>query len=335
MARIGIFGMGNWGTALAKIWGEDGHTVAGWTIENDVYESLMMESINHKYLPEVKIPNLQATMAHEDILESSEILVFALPSGVILEVIDLVLPGLRPSHVILDLAKGLAPEEASEDGMISNAIEQRLRAVKKSNPVLVLTGPTIAPEVARGVITSALVACDDDSVASKIAQRLSTKTLILTSADDPVGAELWGAYKNTVALACGLVDGLRGSIGGDNLKAALVQSGFNEGRYLLSLMGASPDTAFGPAGIGDLYVTSTSPRSRNRTLGEMLGRGLSLEEALAQMTMVAEGVRAARMFSQTAEKNGWEAPFLSALCDLLSGSISAEESVRRMVESIQ
>ena len=335
MARIGIFGMGNWGTALAKICGEDGHTVTGWTIENDVYESLMMESINHKYLPEVKIPNLQATMAHEDILESSEILVFALPSGVILEVIDLVLPGLRPSHVILDLAKGLAPEEASEDGMISNAIEQRLRAVKKSNPVLVLTGPTIAPEVARGVITSALVACDDDSVARKIAQRLSTKTLILTSADDPVGAELWGAYKNTVALACGLVDGLRGSIGGDNLKAALVQSGFNEGRYLLSLMGASPDTAFGPAGIGDLYVTSTSPRSRNRTLGEMLGRGLSLEEALAQMTMVAEGVRAARMFSQTAEKNGWETPFLSALCDLLSGSISAEESVRRMVESIQ
>ena len=335
MARIGIFGMGNWGTALAKIWGEDGHPVTGWTIENDVYESLMMESINHKYLPDIEIPNLQATMAHEDILESSEILVFALPSGVILEVIDLVLPGLRPSHVILDLAKGLAPEEASEDGMISNAIEQRLRTVNKSNPVLVLTGPTIAPEVARGVITSALVACDDDSVASKIAQRLSTKTLILTSADDPVGAELWGAYKNTVALACGLVDGLRGSIGGDNLKAALVQSGFNEGRYLLSMMGASPDTAFGPAGIGDLYVTSTSPRSRNRTLGEMLGRGLSLEEALAQMTMVAEGVRAARMFSQTAEKNGWDTPFLSALCDLLDGSISAEESVRRMVESIQ
>ena len=295
----------------------------------------MMESINHKYLPDIEIPNLQATMAHEDILESSEILVFALPSGVILEVIDLVLPGLRPSHVILDLAKGLAPEEASEDGMISNAIEQRLRTLNKSNPVLVLTGPTIAPEVARGVITSALVACDDDSVASKIAQRLSTKTLILTSADDPVGAELWGAYKNTVALACGLVDGLRGSIGGDNLKAALVQSGFNEGRYLLSMMGASPDTAFGPAGIGDLYVTSTSPRSRNRTLGEMLGRGLSLEEALAQMTMVAEGVRAARMFSQTAEKNGWDTPFLSALCDLLDGSISAEESVRRMVESIQ
>ena len=187
------------------------------------------------------------------------------------------------------------------------------------------------PEVARGVITSALVACDDDSVASKIAQRLSTKTLILTSADDPVGAELWGAYKNTVALACGLVDGLRGSIGGDNLKAALVQSGFNEGRYLLSMMGASPDTAFGPAGIGDLYVTSTSPRSRNRTLGEMLGRGLSLEEALAQMSMVAEGVRAARMFRDRAVDMKIDVPFVIALNTLLDGYITAEECCRRMV----
>ena len=334
MARIGIFGMGNWGTALAKIWSEDGHTVIGWTIENDVYESLMMESINHKYLPGVEMPNLQATMAHGDILDSSEILVFALPSGVILEVIDLVLPDLRPSHVILDLAKGLAPEEASEDGMISNAIEQKLKSKGKSNPVLVLTGPTIAPEVARGVVTSALVACDDDSVARKIAQRLSTKTLILTSADDPVGAELWGAYKNTVALACGIVDGLRDSIGGDNLKAALVQAGFNEGRFLLSKMVASPDTSFGPAGIGDLYVTSTSPRSRNRTLGEKLGQGKSLGKALDEMTMVAEGVRAARMFADTADRNGWNAPFLSSLCDLLDGEISPEESVRKMVESL-
>ena len=104
---------------------------------------------------------------------------------------------------------------------------------------------------------------------------MSTKTLILTPADDPEGAELWGAFKNTVALACGLVDGLRNSIGGDNLKAALVLAGFSEGIRLLNAMGAEPGTAFGPAGLGDLYVTATSPRSRNRTLGEMLGYGKS------------------------------------------------------------
>ena len=153
-----------------------------------------------------------------------------------------------------------------------------------------MTGPTIAPEVARGVMTTALVACHDRAIAERIADRLSTNTLVLTPADDPEGAELWGAFKNTVALACGLVDGLRNTIGGDNLKAALVLAGFSEGIRLLNAMGAEPSTAFGPAGLGDLYVTATSPRSRNRTLGEMLGSGKTLEEALDEMHMVAEAV---------------------------------------------
>ena len=98
-------------------------------------------------------------------------------------------------------------------------------------------------------------------------------------------------------------------------------------------MGASTDTAFGPAGLGDLYVTSTSPRSRNRTLGEKLGQGKSLQDALDEMTMVAEGVRATRMFNQTAIRNGWNTPFLNSLCDLLDGKITPDESVRKMVES--
>ena len=196
-----------------------------------------------------------------------------------------------------------------------------------------MTGPTIAPEVARGVITTALVACHDRSVAERIAARLSTDTLILTAADDPEGAELWGAYKNTVALACGLVDGLHGSIGGDNLKAALVLSGFSEGMRLLEAMGAERGTAFGPAGIGDLYVTATSPRSRNRSLGEKLGSGLSLDEALDEMHMVAEGVRATRMFVDLAPSLDIEIPFLSALSGLLNGDIPVDKAVREMVEA--
>jgi len=170
-------------------------------------------------------------------------------------------------------------------------------------------------------------------VAEKIAARLSTNTLVLTAADDPEGAELWGAFKNTVALACGLVDGLRNSIGGDNLKAALVLAGFSEGIRLLNAMGAEPSTAFGPAGLGDLYVTATSPRSRNRTLGEMLGYGKSLEEALDEMHMVAEGVRATRMFVKIAPKLNVEIPFLSSLSQLLDGEIPVEDAVRLMVAS--
>ena len=239
MARIGVIGLGNWGTALARVWCEDGHNVLGWTIEQEVYETLMTDSVNKKYLDGYEIPDLQVTMELSDVVESCEILVLSLPSGAILDIVDRIVPNLRPSHILLDLAKGLAPEEEGGSGLISDSIEKRLHAAGKSNQVIVMTGPTIAPEVARGVITTALVACHDRSVAERISEKLSTETLFLVAADDPNGAELWGAYKNCVALACGLVDGLKGTIGGDNLKAALVLRGFSEGISLLGAMGAS------------------------------------------------------------------------------------------------
>ena len=334
MARIGVVGLGNWGTALAYVWCEDGHNVLGWTIEQEVYETMMTDGENSKYLPGYQIPKMQATMELSDITSECEIVVLALPSGVILSVVDDLIPHLRPSHVLIDLAKGLAPSEEGGSGMISDAIERRLQDAGKSNPVVVMTGPTIAPEVAQGVMTTALVACHDRSVADRIAERLSTGNLILKAADDPIGAELWGAYKNTVALACGLVDGLHPG-GGDNLKAALVLSGFSEGIMLLEAMGAESGTAFGPAGIGDLYVTSTSPRSRNRTLGEKLGSGLSLEDSQGEMHMVAEGVRACRMFNNRARRLGVAVPFISALEGLLDGDISVEDAVHSMVDSYE
>jgi len=332
MTKIGILGLGNWGTALANIWAKDGHSVIGWTVETEVYESMVLNNVNEKYLPDVKLPGVDATLDIGEVCDASELLILSVPSGVILSVVDELLPHLRPSHVLVDLAKGIAPEEEGESGLISAAIEKRLNAVGLSNPVVVLTGPTIAPEVARGVLTNALVAAHDRSVAERVASRLSTDSLILKAADDPVGAELWGAFKNTIALACGIVDGLRDGIGGDNLKAALVPIGFAEGRKLLILLGAREDTSLGPAGLGDLYVTSTSPRSRNRTLGQKLGEGKSLEEGLAEMHMVAEGVRAARMFRKRATQVGCPAPFIESLNILLDGDITAEECVRSMVE---
>ena len=335
MARIGVLGLGNWGTALALVWCKDGHNVLGWTVEQEVYESVMSSQENEKYLPGYKIPGMDCTMEIADVTESCEILVLALPSSVILEVVDLLIPSLRPSHLLVDLAKGLAPSSEGGSGMISDAIERRLSDAGMSNQVVVMTGPTIAPEVARGVITNALVACNDTLVAKRVAERLSTDSLILTPAGDPLGAELWGAYKNCVALACGLVDGLKETIGGDNLKAAMVLSGYSEGLVLLGEMGADPKTGFGPAGIGDLYVTATSPRSRNRTLGEMLGSGMSLEEALEEMHMVAEGVRATRMFLDRSERLGHQTPFLSTLGSLLDGEIEVEDAVRRMAGSYE
>lgn len=329
MARIGILGLGNWGTALAKVWLEDGHQVVGWTIEQEVHESVTMEMINQKYLPGVTLDGLTSTMQISDVLAECELVVLALPSSVILDVVDDVIPHLRPSHVLLDLAKGLAEGNRS----ISEVIEDKLNEAGLANSVAVLTGPTIAPEVARGILTTAQVASHDRTVAERLSSTLSTPTLTLVPAIDPIGAELWGAFKNVVALACGLVDGLKiaGSLGGDNLKAAIFAAGFREGCLLLPELGAKGESAFGPAGMGDLFVTATSPHGRNRTLGEKLGTGLSLDQALGEMVMVAEGARATRMFVERASEQGFHAPFCSALNTLLDGGIEVEECVRRII----
>jgi len=329
MVSIGILGLGNWGSAIAKMWLDEGHKVRGWTIESEVYESITMDNINHKYLPKLSLKGMDVSMHIADTLEGVEVVVLAVPSSVILEVVDQVIPHLRPRHVLLDLAKGLAPDNQ----MISHAIQEKLIAANMTNPLAVVTGPTIAPEAAAGVMTTALVASEDVAVANKLAKTLTTQTFILHPASDPVGAELWGAFKNVVALACGLVDGLKqvGSLGGDNLKAAIFMAGFKEGCLLLPQLGARAEVAFGPAGLGDLFVTATSPHGRNRSMGEKLGTGLTLEEALEEMHMVAEGVRATRMFCERAEDNSISIPFTKALNTLLDGHIDAEECCRRMV----
>jgi glycerol-3-phosphate dehydrogenase (NAD(P)+) len=272
---------------------------------------------------------MDVSMHIADTIEGVEVVVLAVPSSVILEVVDQVIPHLRPRHVLLDLAKGLAPDNQ----MISHAIQEKLIAANMTNPLAVVTGPTIAPEAAAGVMTTALVASEDVSVANKLAKTLTTQTFILHPASDPVGAELWGAFKNVVALACGLVDGLKqvGSLGGDNLKAAIFMAGFKEGCLLLPQLGARAEVAFGPAGLGDLFVTATSPHGRNRSMGEKLGTGLTLEEALEEMHMVAEGVRATRMFCERSEDNDITIPFTKSLNTLLDGHIDAEECCRRMV----
>lgn len=311
---------------------------------------MALDGVNRKYLPSTKT-KIVVTMDLEEVARKSDVLVLVVPSSVVLQVVDQLVPMMEPRHVLLDLAKGLATSARSGSATeppaaapgtctprpvmetLSTCIERRLRAAGKENPVVVLTGPTIAPEVARGVTTTALVACEEHSVAEEIACDLSTASFLLRPADDPRGAELWGAFKNPIALACGMVDGLHPE-GGDNLKAALVMVGFREGMAILEAMGAQHATAFGPAGLGDLYVTSTSQNSRNRTLGQKIGSGLPLADAQGEMNMVAEGVRAARMFRSEALARSVEHPFLDALVHVLDGKLAPRDAVRRMAATL-
>ena len=327
MIKIAILGLGNLGTALARVWLVGGvDEVAGWTIEEEVYDSIKADGVNRKYLDHVSLEGLKVTMDIEAAVDGAEIVALAVPSSVVLTVVDSVLPYLKDEQILLDLAKGLAPG----DEMISHVIESKLAAAGLDCKLCVMMGPNIAAEMATGVYTRSLVTSSDFAAAEKVAGALTTKTLRLTAGTDSLGSEYWGAMKNVIALACGVVDGLRDDgRGGDNLKAALFTAGFSEAVRVLPLLGAEPDTAFTAAGIGDLFVTATSPHGRNREMGERLGRGQTLEQAQKEMVMVSEGVRAARMFKQLFASKGIDAPFVTAVCDLLNGVDSIDEFLER------
>lgn len=319
MSRIAILGLGNFGTALARIWGEAGHHISAWTVEAEVYESIQATSVNAKYLPEIPLTGTEVSMDLAATVTGADVVVIALPSGVVLDVVDDLIPHLSDGQILLDLAKGLAPD----DGLISDAIEQKLISAGKANPLALIMGPTIAAEVARGVYTVAMMASKDIALAESLAELLTTDSFRLTATSDPLGAEYWGAFKNVIALACGVSDGLKATGGGgDNLKAAIFTAGFREAVRLLPVLGADEETTLSPAGIGDLYVTATSPFGRNRQMGERLGRGQSLVEAEGEMVMVSEGVRAARMFQGLFARTGEPAPFVDAVCGLLDGTTS-------------
>lgn len=328
MNRIAVMGLGNFGTALACNWVAEGLDVSGWTVEQEVFDSIKATGINEKYLNDVSLKGLRVSMDIAETVAGAEIVVLALPSGVVLQVVDDLLPHLNSDQILLDLAKGLAPG----DQMISDVIEEKLQGAGLTCRLCVMMGPTIAPELARGVYTTALVTSSDAELAQTLATTLTTKTLKLSAATDSLGSEYWGAFKNVIALACGVVDGLKSDgRGGDNLKAAVFTAGYREAVRVLPELGADPDTALSAAGIGDLFVTATSPHGRNREMGERLGKGQTLEQASSEMVMVSEGVRAARMFHPLFQGKGIDAPFVAAVCGLLDEGDTIDQFLEKIV----
>ncbi|HIG86430.1 MAG TPA: NAD(P)-dependent glycerol-3-phosphate dehydrogenase [Planctomycetes bacterium] len=295
-----VLGNGSWGTTLALVLARKGLDVCLWGRDADQIAILAETHLNERYLPGVLLPdNLRFSADPTQAAAGAELVISVIPTqhlrSVLVQFED-VLPGTLP---VVSASKGLEVETFQPPTKI-------IGEVLGERPLCVLTGPSHAEEVARGLPAS-LVACSTDSgVAEQVQEVLSCETLRVYTNSDPLGAEFAAALKNVIAIGAGICDGLAL---GDNAKAALITRGVVEIARFGNRRGAQPETFFGLAGIGDLMTTCFSEHSRNRAVGEAIGGGESLDHLLARMHMVAEGVWTTRaLFGPEAETEGISMP---------------------------
>ena len=281
--RVAVIGDGGWGTALALTLARNGHAPRVWGPAADYVAEIRQTRRNRKFLPGVPLPDaLEWTAEPDEALAGAEAVVMVVPSKYVRATLGRFAGAYRAAGAppVVSATKGF--DETTRERMTE--ILSELWSVKAP---AALSGPSIAPETARGVPTAVTIACADAALAQRFQDLFCGDAFRAYTSDDVRGVELGGALKNVVALAAGICDGLGF---GHNAKAALITRGLAEMTRLGAALGAHPQTFYGLSGIGDLMVTCMSPQSRNRTVGERLGRGETLAQILAGMEQVAEGV---------------------------------------------
>jgi glycerol-3-phosphate dehydrogenase (NAD(P)+) len=304
--RVVVVGAGSWGTAVACLLRDNGHEVVIAARDPEQAAAINATGRNPRYATEAKLHGIVASTISDAPLARAELVVVAVPSRVFGEVVA-ELPGEAP---IVSLTKGLDP-----------ATGARLSTLVGERPVAVLSGPTIADEIVRGLPAAAVVASDDLELAVRVQVAVHSVLFRVYVSDDVAGVELCAAAKNVIALAAGGADGL--SLG-DNSKAALVARGLAEMRRLAEAAGARPDTFAGLAGMGDLIVTCWSPSGRNRRAGELISRGARPDEAAAEIGMVVEGLTTAPVLRDLARRLEIELPITEGVCAVLEGTSLAD-----------
>ena len=305
--KIGVIGGGAWGTALAQVAAGGGERGMVWALGPEVVAGLNGAFGNETYLPGVPLsPAIQATAALDDLAECDSLLVVT-PAQHVRAVLARLGPIGKP---LILCAKGL--EAGTRLLMSEVAVE-----IQPGAPVAVLSGPTFAHEVARGLPTAVTLACSNADLARALAARLARPAFRTYVASDVVGAEIGGAVKNVLAIACGVVEG-RGL--GLNARAALIARGFAEMTRFGLAKGARAETLAGLSGLGDLVLTCSSTQSRNFSLGKGLGEGRGAAELLAERRTVAEGAHTAPVLREAAAEIGVDMPVVDAVCALLDGA---------------
>jgi glycerol-3-phosphate dehydrogenase (NAD(P)+) len=296
--KVAVIGDGGWGTALAMVLDRNGHETTVWGPFPEYLEEIQASGENKTYLPGVKVPDsIQWTSDPETAVKDAALVVLVVPSRFYKPTVERFKPFIPGDALVVSATKGL--EEQTHERM-SEVAEKIVE-----HSVAVLSGPSHAEEVARGVPCAVAIAARDHAVAEQIQQLFVNDTFRVYTLDDVVGVELGGALKNVIAVAAGISDGMDF---GDNSKAALMTRGIAEITRLGVALGAKAETFAGLSGIGDLMVTCMSRHSRNRGVGERLGRGETLEQIMDSMKMVAEGVWNCQAAKELADELGVPVP---------------------------
>jgi glycerol-3-phosphate dehydrogenase (NAD(P)+) len=319
--KVAVVGGGSWGTALAVHLARCTHDVRLWVRDPATARHIRERRESARYLPGVIFPPLAATSDLAEAVADTEIAVVAIPSEFCRAAYAALRPHLPAGAVLVSATKGL--EIDSRRRMSEVAAEEA-----PGHPIAVLSGPSFALEVAHGQPTTVVVASDDSRVAERVQRAVSSRTFRAYSSDDVTGVELGGALKNIIAIAAGIVDGLRF---GHNTAAALITRGLAEITRLSVARGARPDTLSGLAGLGDLVLTCTGELSRNRRLGQALGSGRGLGPALAELSMVAEGVRTTLAACAIAETAAVEMPIAQQMRAVLYDGKPPREAVEELM----
>ena len=318
---VAVIGAGSWGTAVASIVARKSPTVM-WARSEEVVGQINERHVNERYLPDFPLPpTLTATHDLQEAAENTDITIMAVPSHGFRATLTELAPFLRPWTPVVSLVKGL---EQVTDRRMTEIIDE----VLPGHPAGVLAGPNIAREVVAGYAAAAVIAMPDQHLAAQLRELFRTRLYRIYSSSDVVGVEIAGALKNVFAIAVGMGDGV-GS--GDNTRAAVITRSLREMSRLGERLGGERDTFAGLAGLGDLVVTCTSPHSRNRHVGELLGRGLPIDEILAGMNQVAEGVKAASAVMKLAAAAGIEMPIAREVDAVVNHGSTPEQAYRGLI----
>lgn len=324
MTRAAVLGTGSWGTAFGKVLADAGTDVVLWARRQELADAVNATHENPDYLPGITLPdNLRATNDAREAVAHADFVVLAVPSQSLRTNLADVAAVLPANSLLVSLMKGV---ELDTTKRMSEVICEV--ADVPIERVAVITGPNLAKEIAGGQPAATVVACTDAAAAERLQIACLTPYFRPYTNTDVIGCELGGAVKNVIALAVGMADGMGF---GDNTKASLITRGLAETARLGTALGADPITFSGLAGLGDLVATCMSPLSRNRTFGEKLGRGQTLEEILAQKQQTAEGVKSCRSILALAQKHDVDMPITEHVVQLCHEGLTPVEMVKSLM----